>query len=218
MLKSSKHAFWEALILTVAIFALGIFLGIAYENSNASKINSFYTTSEISLIDSLALNNVFQTNTVSCGILINSSINFADQIYQQAFTLEQYESAGQLTDSLKIAHTRYDLLRTLLWADVMQIPQKCKTNISTVVYLYQYQTQNLNQKAQQSVWSQTLFSLKQQQGNRIILIPIAVDSNLTSLDTLISQFNITKYPAVIIDEKKVIYNVTTVSDLDQYLK
>lgn len=218
MLESSKHAFWEALVITIAVFALGIFIGIAYENANASQINNFYSSSEISLIDSLTLNNVFQTNTVTCSAFINSSINFADRIYQEAYILEQYESAGRLTDSLRLAHTRYDLLRTLLWADVMQIPDKCKTNLSTVVYLYQYDTTNLNQKAQQGVWSQTLFDLKQQQGNHIILIPIAVDSNLTSLDSLISSFNITKYPAVIIDNNWVLYNITTVNDLDRYIK
>lgn len=218
MLESSKHAFWEALIITVAVFALGIFIGIAYENANASKINSFYSSSEISLIDSLALNNVFQSNTVTCSAFINSSIDFADRIYQEAYTLEQYESAGKITDSLRLAHTRYDLLRTLLWADVMQIPEKCKTNLSTVVYLYQYDTPDLNQKALQSTWSQILFDLKQQQGNRIILIPIAVDSNLSSLNSLTSSFNITKYPAVIIDNNYVLYNITSANNLATYLK
>ncbi len=218
MLESSKHAFWEAFVITIAVFALGIFVGIAYENSNANQINKFYSSSEISLIDSLALNNIFQTNTVTCSAFINSSIDFADRIYQEAYTLEQYESAGKLTDSLRLAHTRYDLLRTLLWADVMQIPDKCKTNLSTVVYLYQYDTQDLNQKAQQGVWSTVLFNLKQQEGNRIILIPIAVDSNLTSLNSLISSFNITRYPAVIIDNNYVLYNITTVNDVEKYLK
>ena len=218
MLESSKHAFWEAFVITIAVFALGIFVGIAYENANANQINKFYSSSEISLIDSLALNNIFQTNTVTCSAFINSSIDFADRIYQEAYTLEQYESAGKLTDSLRLAHTRYDLLRTLLWADVMQIPDKCKTNLSTVVYLYQYDTQDLNQKAQQGVWSTVLFNLKQQEGNRIILIPIAVDSNLTSLNSLIISFNITRYPAVIIDNNYVLYNITTVNDVEKYLK
>jgi len=49
------------------------------------------------------------------------------------------------------------------------------------------------------------------------LIPIAADSNLVSLNSLIDKFNVTDYPVVIIDEKYLVYDLSSVSDLDKYL-
>jgi len=68
-------------------------------------------------------------------------------------------------------------LRTLLWINLIDIPDKCKKDVSVVVYLYEYKTEDLTEKATNRVWSKILFDLKQEMGNKIILIPIAVDSD-----------------------------------------
>ena len=58
----------------------------------------------------------------------------------------------------------------------------------------------------QSVWSKILVDLKNQEGDNIILIPIAVDSEISSLNLITHNFNITNYPVLIIDEKHLIYD------------
>jgi hypothetical protein len=50
------------------------------------------------------------------------------------------------------------------------------------------------------------------------LIPIAEDSDLTSLNSLISEYNITNYPVVIINEKDILYELSSVDELDKYIK
>ena len=79
---------------------------------------------------------------VSCEDLKNASINFADKIYEEAKELERFESSNKLTDSLKIIHGKYDLLRTLLWMNVIDIKENCG-EIDTVVYLYEYNSDDL---------------------------------------------------------------------------
>jgi len=49
------------------------------------------------------------------------------------------------------------------------------------------------------------------------LIPIAVDSNLVSLDSLLEDFEISRYPVVIINEEYVVTELESVDDLLKYL-
>ena len=220
--KNSKSYFWQALVLTVIVFIIGIFLGIAYEGNRLDKINEYYVLSEISLMDALALSRLTDVDlsrgVIDCEILIDANTNFADRIYSEAILLEKYEESGKLTEALRLAHTKYDLLRTILWLNVMNIPEQCKKNISVVVYLYEYETEDLTKKAINRVWSRILYDLKRDVGNRIILIPIAVDSDLTSLNSLISRFNISSYPALIIDDEKVFSEIKSVDELKKHLK
>jgi len=220
MKKNTKGVFWQAFILTIIVFVVGIFLGIAYEGSRLDKINDYYVLSEIFLMDSLALSkltDVIDTRLVGCGVLIDANIEFADKIYEEAYILEKYEESGKLSDALKILHRKYDLLRTLLWINLMDIPDECKENVSIIVYLYEYETEDLIKKATNSVWSKILFDLKQEMGNKIILIPVAVDTDLTSLNFLISRYDISEYPVVIIDEH-IISEINFVEELREYLE
>lgn len=218
LFKSSKNAFWEALVLTIIVFIIGIILGISFESSKLDKVNEYYALSEISLIDSLTFNQLSDTGHMTCEVLIESQIDFANRIYEEALLLEKFEESGKLTEGLKLAHRRYDLLRTLLWINIIDAPEECREDVSVVVYLYEFDTEDLAKKATQTVWSRVLFDLKQEKGNKVILIPIAVNTDLVSLDSLIDQFSISGFPVVIIDEKHVISKVSSVDDLKKYLK
>ncbi|MBM3228430.1 hypothetical protein FJZ20_00895 [Candidatus Pacearchaeota archaeon] len=220
--KNTKSYFWQALVLTVIVFIIGIFLGIAYEGNRLEQINEYYVLSEISLMDALALSRLtdidLNSGIMNCEVLIQANTNFADRIYSEALLLEKYEESGKLTEALRLAHTKYDLLRTILWLNVINIPEQCKRNVSIVVYLYEYDSEDLTKKAINRVWSRILYDLKRDVGNKIILIPIAVDSDLTSLDSLISRFNISSYPALIIDNEKVFLEIKSADELKKHLK
>jgi len=215
-----KNVFWQALILTIIVFIVGIFLGITYEGNKLDEINDYYVSSDIFLMDSFALSkltDIVNTASVNCSVLVNKNIEFADKIYNEAYILEKYEESGKLSETLKVMHRKYDLLRTLLWINFMSIPDKCKKNTSMIIYLYEYQTEDLTKKATNKVWSKILLDLKEEKGSEVILIPIAVDSNLTSLDALLDKFEISSFPTVIINEKEVISELSSVDDLKMYL-
>jgi len=217
MLRNKKRVFWEALLLTLIIFILGMLIGAGFERGKLDEIEQYYTKSEILFMDLFALNERINSPGETCELLIGSNIKLADNIYEEAFVLEKYEAAGKITEGLKLAHRKYDMLRTYLWMNTIDISEKCKEDFNTVVYLYEYNTDDLAVKATQNVWSRILFDLKQEKGDKIILIPIAVNSNLVSLDALLKDFEISRYPVVIIDEEHVIEEISSVEDLKMHL-
>lgn len=217
MLNNSKRVFWEALFLTCVVFMFGLLLGVAYEGSRLEKVSEYYSKSEISLMDILAFGSVVEMQNTNCKDLIDSNIEFANRIYEEAVLLEKYENSGKITEGLKIMHKRYDLLRTFLWINLMKTKDKCEEPFSTVVYLYDHEVEDLTKKATQRVWSRILYDLKQDKGDEIILIPIANDPELESLNLLIRKFNISEFPVVIINKEVFIYDLKTVEDLKQYL-
>lgn len=210
ILKSKKHVFWEALIITIAVFLAGLFIGMLIETGNSNKISNLYLRSEIGLVDGTATLKISEDSDLSCESIMKSNINFANKIYDEAKLLEEYDASGKLSDNIKLLHKKYDLLRTLLWISNQNTLKKCD-NFDLVVYLYEYETEDTIRKATQRVWSKLLLDIKLENEN-MLLIPIASDQDLSSLDLLMDKYNITQFPAVIVNNKKILYNIDNLRD------
>lgn len=215
VLKSKKNVFWEALFVTIIIFVTGILLGFSLESSRLNQINNFYLQSEISLMDIFTFNNLIEMGA-DCNTLENQNILFADKIYGESKLLDQYEEVEKLSENTKITHQKYDLMRTLLWINVIKTKEQCKDSTNSVIYLYEFETEDLAQKATQKVWSRILLDLKETTGNNIILIPIAVNKEIYSLEALLNKYEINRYPVVIINDH-VIENLESETKLQKYL-
>jgi len=207
--------FWEAMVMTIAIFLVGLFLGMMIEQSNSNKISSFLIESEISLADGNAFSEIIKNQNFSCDIIKNMNIEFADKVYEEAKLLEQFDGSEKLTDNLKSLHKKYDLLRTLLWTSNQESLERCK-NYNLIIYLYEYETEELDKKAQQNVWSKIISDLHNNEES-VLLIPIAADSELSSLNLLLSEYDIKSYPVVIINNKNVLYEIESEESLKKYL-
>jgi len=208
--------FLQALALTIVVFLIGLYSGIALEQGRLNEINEYYTQSEVSLMDVVALNNLIGSVDVSCEVLEQSNFELADKIYQEAKLLDEYEQSGKMTQNLIEAHKRYDVLRAYLWINIIEIKELCDSNYSTIVYLYNYEEEDLTKKAEQNVWSKVLMDVKAPREN-VLLLPMARDTNLISLNSLISDYGIESYPAVIINEKHVLTELATVEEVEELL-
>ena len=218
MLKSRKHVFWEALVITAVIFVLGLLLGISYEASRADKINEYYIGSEFALMDTFIFSEVIETEDISCDLLVESNFQFADDIYEKAKVIERYEASGRITEFTELAHKRYDLLRTFLWINSLKIKEKCGHDRDIIAYFYSYNTEDLAKQATQNVWSKILFDLKQEKGSDIILLPIAGDNNITSLEPMFDKYNVDTLPVLIINNKSVLTEVSSVESIKKIIE
>lgn len=205
MLKSKKHVFWEALVITIVIFLAGLFLGMLIEASNSNKISNLYLQSEISLNDASATSRLSETKNLDCEMIKESNINVANRVYEEAKLLELYEDSGKLTDTMKLLHKKYDLLRSLLWTSNQNALERCK-NYNLIVYLYEYGSEDTDKKATQNVWSKILLDIRTQSFD-VLLLPIAANQNLTTVEYLVEEYNVTQLPALVINNDEVLYEL-----------
>lgn len=201
MERKNKHIFWEALIIAIFIFGSGIFFGYFIEVNRVSKVISLYQETELNLLDNKIRDDILSLNEIDCELFFNESIDFANRVYEEAVLLERYDDSSQLSQGIIFQHKKYDLLRVNLWINVIKLRERCDINFNTLVYFYDYKTLNLGLRSEQEVFSKKLLEIKNEFGNKVILIPIASNLNISSIDYLKSYYNISEVPTVFINEK-----------------
>lgn len=212
---NNKSSFWMALILTIIIFAIGFILGFFLETYRSNSVEINLMNSEINLLDEQVRQQVMGDFNVNCLDSKESTFNFANSIYTDAIRMEDYDRSTKFSDTLTLLHQRYDLLRMMLWDESVQIKKKCKSDFHTVVYVYEYNSENLEKESKQKFFSNILLDLKNKYPNDILLIPMAGNTNLVSINVTMKSYNVTDFPVIIIDEKKVLSNITTLNDLEK---
>lgn len=220
MFESQKHAFWEALLVTILIFGIGVFLGIVLENWRTGRIEYLYQESEVKLLDIRTQSEIYSSREFDCKTAVKENIEFADRIFKEAELLSRYEGAGRLTESLKLQHKKYDILRALLWLNSIKIKKNCNAFYSNVVYVYDYNDLNIDTKAKQAVFSNILTELKEKRGNEVMLIPMAGDNDLYSINLLMNLYNITEaeLPIIFVNEKVKITELQNIEDIEKLIK
>lgn len=212
---NEKHVFWQALIFTIIIFSIGLIMGYFLENSRADKIELSLLNSEINILDQQIRNKGISQFEIDCDVAKESTFSFANKIYDEAVQLERYDSQAKFVQTTKILHKRYDLLRTLLWMESIDIKKECNDNFHTIVYLFDYSSPDLEKKAQQASTSKVLVDLKNKYGNRILLIPLASNLDLESIELIKQKFKINSIPVIIIDEKTIIHEIPRFQELEE---
>ncbi|MFA5020038.1 MAG: hypothetical protein WC533_02980 [Candidatus Pacearchaeota archaeon] len=217
ILTSKYRVFLESLILSLLILIIGISIGFYIENYRTDKVVNDYKVFEINALDLKLQNYYYQImNTASCNFTIESNLKFADEIYDEGLLIAKYEETQEFSDNLLLAKKRYVLLKTELWLNSILLKQKCKNAPHTVVYIYS-QTGEMKKSAEQEAVSNELKKLKEKYGNEIVLIPIAGDLELDSVDLQMKIYNIQYLPSVLIDEKVVLEGYHSASEIEENL-
>jgi hypothetical protein len=216
-MKSQKIIFLFALITTIIIFSLGISFGYMLESARLAKIDNLYSQSEKEIINQNIDSYIIYPGKENCTILAENNILFGDRIYNDALMIQKYEDANQLSDKIIAEHKKYDLLRTLFWTNSIKIKSLCNSSYHNVVYIYDYNSPSLVQTSMQRFFSNLLYELKNEHGSKIMLIPIAGDNNLSSISTLMQEYNVTELPVILIDEKIKITELSNKTEIEKYL-
>jgi hypothetical protein len=185
-------------------------LGVLFEDARVARVVKFYSDSETDISDfELATKLVF-VEGADCDILNEEAKIFADKIYEEARKLEDYDNTNKITDRVIHLHKRYDLLRTSLWAKLIEIKSSCNNSINTVVYFYDYLTEKPDEVSTQKTMSNYLTEFKKNSEEEIILIPIAVDTGVFSTEVLMNKYGVEKIPSILINEK---YKIESLDEL-----
>jgi len=210
----NKKPFWQALVFTAFVFAIGLLIGFYVESLRQNNVESSLYNAETNILDEQIREKVVQSFNISCDVLINNTFEFADRIYYDALLLEKYDGVSQFKNNFWAMHRRYDLLRVLLWTEAISIKEVCPQRVHTLVYLYEYNSDDLGVKAMQISLSKQLMDLKNKYPYDIILIPIAVNTNVSSVNLVLEKQNVTRFPSILIDEEKRVEGIVSLEELE----
>jgi hypothetical protein len=214
---NSKHAFWQALVVTIFVFAAGLILGFYIELSNVSKSDFLIRSSEVDFLDQqIKTSQLSSQLNLSCEIAKQNLFDFADEIYVDALEFEESSAQSKLTEEQRdILHQRYDLLRVNLWLESLKLRSRCNESFHTVLYFFDYASRDVSVKSEQGVLSLVLMDLKEEHAEEILLLPIAANLDLGSINMIKENYNIIDSPSLIIDESLVITDLVTLEELEQ---
>jgi len=212
-----KFTFLEALFVAILIFGMGFMLGIWLESYRTNKIDYLYELSEINLLDLKSQEQFVEL--VNCEDADLEIVNFANKIYEEAQVLDKYDGASRLTESIITKHMKYDLLRASLFISAIKTKKRCNSSFNIVTYIYQYNEPSIEIQSRQRVFSKALLELKKDYPEQdIILIPMAGDNNLISVDLIMTKYNIEELPSIMINEDVKLTEVDELANISQYLE
>jgi len=218
IVKSKHRVFVESLIITLLILFLGFLFGTFIESSRTSKVIENYKYFEIDALDLRLQNYYYQImDRASCEEAIKQNFIFADEIYRQGIIIQRYEDGNKLTGNLLLEKKKYVLLKTELWLNSILLKEKCGNPFHTIVYAYS-QSSNTIKDAEQTAISKTLKGIKEELGDKIVLIPIAGDLGLGAVDMQLRIYNVTYLPSLIIDEEHIIEGFKEKEEIEKYLE
>lgn len=210
-----SDVFWKAFILTLVIFSLGIFVGFWLDNARVEQIREEYKEMEISSIDARLQTLYYQTFKNSsnfCEPAIQENLVFADKIYAEGLRIEEYEKINKLTPSLISDKRRYMLLKLQFWLNCIELKRNCNASYKNLVYFYSH----YNTTMEEDVQSAVLMDLKNECGSSLMLIPLIIDLNITTIDIIKKQYGVTRTPTILIDEKIKLEGLQTREELEKY--
>ena len=211
--------FLESLITTIIILIIGFSIGIYVESIRTKSIVNSYKDYEVEALDLKLQNYYYQImDKASCDAAIEQNFEFADNIYARGLKLEKYEEANQISDNLYREKKRYVLLKTELWLNSILLKEKCNNPFDTLVYIYSGDPSNSAEVAKQKVISNVLKTVKENKGNKVILLPIAGDLKLGIVDLQQRIYNITTLPSIIINEKTILEGFHSTDEIESYLR
>ncbi len=212
------NVYIKALIPTIFVFLIGIMIGIWIENYRLRETRKALSEFEIIWNDAQLLNKYLEKmGNESCDLAFQQNLIFNDKIYKKGLEIEKMLKANLFTPEIIQEWTRYVLLQIQFWFNSIELRQRCNLDYHTAVHLYNIKISPI-EKAENDVQSAVMLELKYKCGAKMMLIPLTADVDLIVVDSVLKKYNITKLPAIIIDEKYVFQGLTSLEQLEKIVK
>jgi len=199
--KISKDKYALAAILTILIFSLGLTLGFLFEDHRYNLVEEVNMEQEVKY-SSLQLQFLFLdafSNENNCPILSATLKEAVKDLSDSLNEVIAYEEENQGSSTRKVSIMRRYLLDNLrYWLLATESKRKCDLNIVPILYFYTPDCPSCPNQGTILSYFKKLF------GEQVLVFPINLDlkGEEPMVDIITSQYEITKYPTLIIDNKK----------------
>ena len=217
MVKYSYDSFWKAFFFSTIIFLIGLNLGVFIENSTLDEIERAVIASEVELYDSNIRSSIIQNYNQSCDKSIKNTFLIADKIYEEVQALENLDKSSSIVSGFNEMHKRYDLLRTQLWLDASRLKDNCDNDFNLIIYLYEYDSNDPEIVSLQMLYASITQEIKNNYREDILLIPIAHNMDLNSLNMLVDSYGTELKTSIIVNNRFIISGETSYDEISQYI-
>jgi len=213
-----KDLLWKAGLLTVVIFAAGIGIGMWLDISRVGSVQERLTDIDLEWNDARLQSLYYSTlnDSASCGAAVRANLDFNGKIYAEGQTIEKYEAINRFAPDLIQQKKRYALLQFQFWLNSLNLKKSCGANYTTFAYFYSHYNTSL--EIDQELQSAVLLELKEQCGDSVLLVPLPLDLELTSIDLLKDAYKINSAPSILVDESSVLRGLQSLPDLEKIAK
>tara|TARA_Y100000310_G_scaffold339840_1_gene433760 strand:- start:38 stop:736 length:699 start_codon:yes stop_codon:yes gene_type:complete len=199
--KISKDKYVIAGILTLLIFSLGLTLGLVLEEQRYNLVEDLNQEQDVKYL-SLQLQYLYLTsfsNNDNCAVLsttLKETIKELDKSLGQVISWEEEEKTSETDKTL--FQRRYVLDNLRYWLLAKEGKKKCDLNIVPIIYFYSSDCPSCPNQGTILTYFKRLF------GEQVLTFPINLDlrNQEPMVEIAISQFNVTKLPTLVIDNKK----------------
>jgi hypothetical protein len=213
------NVYVKALIPTIFVFLIGIMIGVLIENYRLGAARKAMSESEINWNDAQLLNSYLDRLGISsCDLALEQNLEYNNKIYKKGLEIEEAIKAEMLTPETKQEWRRYVLLQIQFWFNSIELKEKCNFSYYNVAHIYRLENLTKEEAIDTKIQSSMILGLKEKCGKKMMLIPLTADLDLIVVDTIVKQYNITKFPAIIINEEFVFQGLTQLEELEEVVK
>ena len=199
--KISTDKYIIAGVITLLIFSLGITLGLILEDHRYNVLQDINQVQEVKYLSVqlqyLYLNSFSSYN--NCPVLtttLKETIKDLSDSLSEVIGFEEENKAP--TEQQKIVQRRYVLDNLRYWLLAKESKQKCDMNIVPILYFYTKDCPSCPNQGTVLTYFKKIF------GEQVLVFPINLDLRKEEpmVEIAISQFNVTKYPTIVVDNTK----------------
>ncbi|HIG93368.1 MAG: hypothetical protein QT02_C0011G0031 [archaeon GW2011_AR9] len=199
--KISKDKYIIAGVITLLIFSLGISLGFIFENQRYALLGDINQEQEVKYL-SLQLQYLYLNYFSSYNNCPTLTTTLKETIKDLSDSLSEviaFEEQNKVSSSQhQVVQRRYVLDNLRYWLLAKESKQKCDMNIVPILYFYTQECSSCPNQGTVLSYFKSVF------GEQVLVFPINLDLRQEEpmVEIAISQFNITKYPTIVVDNTK----------------
>ena len=211
------NIFFKSLIGLFIILLITFNLSFWVENTSYSKLRTSLESTYIDFNEQLILNEIIDSEGASvCNILPESNTNFIDSVYYYGNVIQTTEDTTLFFSDLENEKRNYSVLKLRIYLNAIKIKETCNEDYDIVLHFFK-DNENREERRNQPIVSAILLDAKKKCGKDLVLVPMAMDLGIPSIDFILEKYGITEDSSILINQEKVVTDVT-MEKLAQELK
>lgn len=206
----NKKTYLLAAVLTLVIILGGFGLNWIINAQREDAIQKNLLSMQSSMMESQLEMDYLIGFAGGCSLLEEGKKNIAKTLVETNRKLVQYNENAIGGAEIMRLKTDQSVLYVKYWLFTVKMKDICKTNVSTIMYFW-----DISPESQQQGY--VLDSVSERYGSSVLVVPLDYNFDLGIIRILSKQFNVTKAPTIVINEKTKLEGPVSSAEIGKYI-